>query len=58
MVESLKYFEVHNFQDKEFPVSGSTYINLYQSDRHGQLLEQKKKLTHPFNIARSDHMSE
>jgi hypothetical protein len=36
-------------------VSRSANINLYQSDRHVHLPEQKKKITQPVNNARSGY---
>jgi hypothetical protein len=46
-VESLKYFEIHGVQEKE---PKSTYINPYQSNRHGYLPEAEEE-----NIAAIKH---
>jgi hypothetical protein len=43
-VGSLKYFNVCNVQEKELPVSMSTYLNLYQSDQHNYLPKVEKEV--------------
>jgi hypothetical protein len=53
----FKYFEIHGIQEKESPVSRSTYFNPYQSDWHGNLPKVEEENIAALNIARSDHRS-
>jgi hypothetical protein len=56
-VESLQYFEICDVQVKEPMISRSTYINHYQSNWHGHLLEAEEENIVASNIVQSNHPS-